>query len=250
MADGGHGLGIAGVLEVFAKFLTPIVLFAVGTYYTCSQDHIDREQKVLDRCIGLAKDLATGNPTQQKMALAFINDQCKQHTHAVEGILAVTLPEVVQAAAKSSDPEVAATAKEVALTLSANSNIADSVREAVSVVPRAIYIHIPDEASRPEADDIKRRLELELKKQSSPYSIEGIENVGADRSPSATQVRYFRDEDAEAAKAIAEQLVRFGVTDAKESRHSGKARPFQLEIWFGRSASRRPDPRAERFSPL
>jgi hypothetical protein len=239
MAEGAQKFGLAGILEVVAKFLTPIVLFGVGTYYTCSQDAIDREQKVLDRCIGLTKDLASGGPTQQKMALAFISEQCMQHSHAVEGVLAVTLPEVVQTAAKSADPEVAEAAKEVAIKLSANTNLAEDVKHAVSAIPRAIYIHIPDEARRSDADEIKRRLDLTLKRESSPYSIEGIENVGTDRSPSATQVRYFRDEDADAARHIAEQLVRFGIPDAKESRTGGKARPFQLEIWFGRSPIRR-----------
>ena len=49
---------------------------------------------------------------------------------------------------------------------------------------------------------------------------------------------------SDAAKQIADQLVKLGVEDAKPMLSAGKAIPLQLEIWFARPQIRQVDPRA------
>lgn len=219
------------VLETIAKFLTPVVVFGVGTYYTWTQDRIEMDQKSLDRCINISKDLSSNSEVQKELSIALLTDQCGKF----ETLRTFAVSRLIQTAAQSNSAVVVESAKKAALTLSANTNVEKSVQQAVQNLPPRIYIQVPDDSRRGEANDVSKRLTLNIVAGQPPYSVEGIENVGPTRSPSSTQVRYFRSEDAAAAKNIADQLVKLGVEDAKPVLSAGKAIPFQLEIWFARA---------------
>lgn len=240
MSDEKGASRLTSVLETIAKFLTPVVIFGVGTYYTWNQDRIEMDQKALDRCINISKDLSSNSEVQKELSIALLTDQCGKY----EALRTFAASRLIQTAAQSNSAEVVASAKKAALTLSANTNVAASVEQAVKNLPPRIYVQIPDEARRGEAVDLSKRLNLSVIDGQPAYSVEGIENVGSARSPSSTQVRYFRNEDAAAAKNISDQLVKLGAGDSKPVPSAGKAMPFQLEIWFAKPAIRQVDPRA------
>ena len=233
MADGEAKRSLVGAVDTFAKILTPIVIFAVGTYYTWTKDAAEREQSALDRCYGYAKDLAKAGVAEQKMLLGFIELQCTDR----EELRAATLPQVVETATQSKDADIRNSAKETAhvVAASGNSNVANKVEAALTTVSRNIYMHVPEDDRRAEAERIKEQLNEALAKDATPFAIPAIEVVGNDKSPTSTQVRYFRTEDTAEAERIAALLVKFGVSGARAVRSSGNARPFQLEIWLART---------------
>jgi hypothetical protein len=239
MSDAIPPSRITTFLETTAKVLTPIVVFVVGSYYTCTQDRIEHEQKALDRCISLSKDMTSNSEVQKELSIALILDQCGKY----EALKKMAATRLVLTAAQSNSAEVVESAKKAAITLSADTSVAAEVAQAVKNLPPRIYIHVPDETRRGEASDISKKLQLNIVSGQPSYVVEGIENVGAARSPSSTQVRYFRAEDAGLAKNISDQLSALGITDAKPALSAGKAIPFQLEIWFGKPQIRQVDPR-------
>ena len=60
----------------------------------------------------------------------------------------MTVPKLIETAAKSNDAEVVESAKQAAITLSANTNVANQIERAVASLPLRIYVHIPDESRR------------------------------------------------------------------------------------------------------
>lgn len=231
MSDESGKSTLTSVLETIAKFLTPVVIFGVGTYYTWTQDRIEMDQKSLDRCINISKDLSSNSEVQKELSIALLTDQCGKY----ETLRTFAVSRLIQTAAQSNSASVVASAKKAALALSANTNVANSVEQAVKDLPPRIYVQVPDDTKRGEVADLSKRLNLNVVPGQPSYSIEGVENVGQTRSPSTTQVRYFRTEDAGLAKSIADQLTKLGVADVKPMLSAGKAIPFQLEIWFARA---------------
>ena len=239
MSDANPPSRLTAFLETTAKVLTPIVVFVVGSYYTCTQDRIEHEQKALDRCISLSKDMTSNSEVQKELSIALILDQCGKY----EALKKMAATRLVQTAAQSNSAEVVESAKKAAISLSADTSVATEVAQAVKNLPPRIYIQVPDDSRRGEASDVSKKLQLNIVPGQPSYVIEGIENVGVTRSPTTTQVRYFRAEDADFAKNISDQLVALGITDAKPTLSAGKAIPFQLEIWFGKPKIRQLDPR-------
>jgi hypothetical protein len=217
--------------DLAAKILTPIIIFLLGATYSYQQSKADQEQKSMDRVISLTKNLTSGNPGEQQVALALIAREKQLHPDLIPNeLLAVALPEVVRVAINSSNPETAEQAKKVAVDLSANTNLAQDVQTSVENVSPRIYIHIPEEGLRDEAKQIESRLEA------LNYIVPGIEKVSS--SPSGAEVRYFKKTEEPEARKLAQQLRDLGVSDAKEAYVSGsevstKIRPRHFEIWFG-----------------
>jgi hypothetical protein len=215
--------------DLVSKILTPVVIFFLGTMYSCQQKRIDVEQKSLDRVTNLAKSLSSANAGEQKVALALITREKQLHPDLIPtDILPVALPEVLQLATNSKNPEVAAQAQQLALDLGANTNLVQEIK--TSIIQPRIYMQIPDENLRDQAAQIKGQLE------SLSYIVPGIEKVRAFTGP--TQVKYFKTTEMPEAKTIAEQLRTFGVNDAKEiyipgSEDSKKMRARHYEVWFG-----------------
>lgn len=240
MANGNEKRNFASVLDASAKVLTPIVIFAVGTYYTWTKDAAEREQSALDRCYGFAKDLAKAGVAEQKMLLGFIELQCTDR----EELRSATLPQLVETATQSKDAEVRNSAKETAqaVAASANTNVVNKVDAALTTISRLVYIHIPDDSRRDAAENLKQRLGESLAKEAAAYSIPDIEVVGNDRSPNTLQVRYFRAEDAGEAQRVAAVIADVGLANVQPVLTKGSARPFQVEVWFARKRTLVPLP--------
>jgi uncharacterized membrane protein YqjE len=101
-----------------------------------------------------------------------------------------------------------------------------------TTLPARVYVHIPDAQSRTEAQQAQQILEAQK------ALVPGIENVGQQRSPTASELRYFRREEAEEAERLAESLTRGGVAvDARfvPGFENAAIRPRHYELWFGKS---------------
>jgi hypothetical protein len=100
------------------------------------------------------------------------------------------------------------------------------------VKPRA-YMHIGEEADRPYAQKLIPRLELQ------GFAVPGIERL--DTMPRASEVRYFRKQEADGAALVVAALRRYGVNDAivryvRGYEDSKKLRSCHYEIWFSEAA--------------
>lgn len=73
---------------------------------------------------------------------------------------------------------------------------------------------------------------------SGKYVVPPAERVGAARLPAATEVRYFRNEDAAAAQALADELGALGqasqVLSLAGKPIAAQVKPGVIEIWLGR----------------
>jgi len=104
--------------------------------------------------------------------------------------------------------------------------------EEATMLPR-IYIHIQDHSQRAMA----KRVAEQLTEQG--YVVPGIERIDPNRSPNATQFRYFRLNELEFRDA--EEIVRvlrgmdIAVKDVYVPGYEGTSRmePRHYEIWFG-----------------
>jgi hypothetical protein len=102
-----------------------------------------------------------------------------------------------------------------------------------------VYVHVPDEASRRGARRAAERLE------EAGFAVPGIENVG-DRSPAATQLRYFRKREEAIARTVAGELRKarhpVRVVYIAGYERSGRIDPLHFELWFGQEAGSRRRP--------
>ncbi len=96
-------------------------------------------------------------------------------------------------------------------------------------IPR-VYLHILNEDQRPRAQRVQEALQKETR-----LIVPGIEKVA--KGPSASELRFFRKEDARWAAQIRKVAARHGL-DLKlqdlSARYGTSVKPGTFEIWFGR----------------
>jgi cell division protein FtsB len=124
-----------------------------------------------------------------------------------------------------------------------SSEQAEKVKEAFEIsiattkdpnqLPPRIYIHIGDESQRDKAKSAAGSL------QQKGYLVPGIENVGPDRAPKLSQLRYYQDDSFGPgdSKDIVSTLEDRGINVAPKDSLNGSGRshrPRHYEIWFGK----------------
>jgi hypothetical protein len=92
-----------------------------------------------------------------------------------------------------------------------------------ATTPR-VFIQIHDEEQRKKAADVAQSL------KNSGFIVPGIER--RPEKVDGNQVKYFRQEDKDAAVKVAAVIAGRGVADAKPVLAGGNAPPGQIEIWF------------------
>ena len=193
--------------DIVAKVLVPVVVATLGATYTWQQHLKDDSQKSTDRGITLGKSLSRDNPREQQFAMVMLrNEKEKYPANVPNDLLAVALPPLLRLAATAPTQDVAANAKQLAIDLSANTNVADSVKKSVERTPARIYFHIRDEAQRATADADARQLQSRL---GDDFVVPGVERVAS--GPGRTELRYFRMIDEPEAIRIDEVLKEIGV---------------------------------------
>ena len=124
------------------------------------------------------------------------------------------------------DPAGRALAEQVKQSSSsADQSVAETI---LATTPPRVYIQITNEAQRSAAMQLAESL------TAARYSVQGIENVSAKaKAGSKTSVRYFNQEDQNAANYIVEALKTQGDSTAVAqivTRY--KVRPGSIEVWF------------------
>lgn len=95
----------------------------------------------------------------------------------------------------------------------------------VNTTPKRIFIHIHDEEQRGKAREVEQAL------KAAGFIVPGIER--RPETVDGNQVKFFRQEDGEAANQAASVTAANGVPDVKAVPLTGyKAPPGQLEVWF------------------
>jgi hypothetical protein len=75
-----------------------------------------------------------------------------------------------------------------------------------STSPRRVYLHIAAESQRPLANQLAASL------RAAGYLVPGVENVGETRSPRATEIRFFNEDDQILAQQVFD-LIKDSVPD-------------------------------------
>ena len=197
----------------------------------CPTTSCRRGQKSRDRVIALGESLSSGDPSTQRFAIAMLRLEKEKHPNEVpDEILALALPELINLAASAPSASVASEAKDLAIELTAETTIAESVESSVEDSPARVYFHIRDESQRQQAIDDARRLEARL---GEDFVMPGVERVSA--GPAATELRYFRPAERAEATTIVAALNDCGVADLSLRYTAGYETRLRLrhyELWY------------------
>jgi hypothetical protein len=221
-------------LETVAKILTPVLVFALGTYYTYQQQQKSEAEKRFDRYISLGKSLSSENPIEQKLAMLMLKKEKEKYPDEVpDELLSMALPQLVNLAATNPDSGVANQAKQLALDLSKNIKYSAPIQQSIEKTPARIYFHIQDESQRENAKDFINQLQSRL--GTNDFIIPGIQLVSV--GPNRAELRYFRASEAAEANRIDSVLIEIGM-DAKSKyvrgyENSSGIRSRHYEVWLG-----------------
>ena len=228
-------------IDIVAKIMTPVVLFALGTLYNLHQNKLTESQKVADRVTSLVKSLSSEKADERKVALALLKYERAKNPNAVpDELLSLALPTLVQIAKTDPNAEIAQAAQKLAKDVVGNTGVdldAD-VKSQVDKEEAHIYMHIRNEAQRNTAKVILDKLDKK------GFATPGIElvNIG----PAAqSEVRFFRRSEEAEANEIANFLKGMNVPDAVSSykpgyENSTSLRSRHFEIWFSPNSLRQP----------
>lgn len=226
-------------IDIVAKIMTPVVLFALGTLYNLHQNKLTESQKVADRVTSLVKSLSSDKVDERKAALALLKYERARNPNAVpDELLSIALPALVQIAKTDPNAEIAQAAQKLAKDVVGNTGVdldAD-VKSQVDKEQGRIYMHIRNEGQRNTAKVILEKLDKK------GFATPGIElvNVG----PGAqTEVRFFRKSEETEANEIAAFLKGLNVSDAATAyvpgfENSTALRTRHYEIWFSPNSLR------------
>jgi hypothetical protein len=220
--------------EIVAKILAPIVVFAVGTYYTYHQQEKDATEKRFDRYITLGKGLSSENPLEQKIAIVMLKVEKDKHPGEVpDELLTITVPKLMELAANDPSAEVAGQAKALALELTANTTYAESIKNTVRAMPAQVWFHIRSESQRAQAQQDIDLLRSRL--ATGEFLFPGIRRVH--NGPEKAELRYFHKSEKEEVMRLRDILAGIGVQVATHFLGEGKdtlsVRPRLYEVWLG-----------------
>ena len=229
-------------VDILAKIMTPVVLFALGTLYNLHQNKITESQKVADRVTSLVTSLSSDKVDERKAALALLKyERSKNPNQVPDELLAIALPALVQIAKTDPNPEVAQSAQILAKDVVGNTGVdldAD-VKSQVDKEEARIYMHIRNESQRNSAKVILDKLDKK------GFATPGIELVNFGPA-NQSEVRFFRRSEEAEANEIAGFLKGMNISDTITTMYfpgfedSKSLRHQHFEIWFSPTALRQP----------
>ncbi|MBS1788619.1 MAG: hypothetical protein JST85_12900 [Acidobacteria bacterium] len=228
-------------IDILAKIMTPVVLFALGTLYNLHQNGITESQKVADRVTSLVKSLSSDKVDERKAALALLKYERSKNPNAVPNeLLSIALPALVQIAKTDPNAEVAQAAQKLAKDVVGNTGVdlAADVKNQVDQEQARVYMHIRNENQRNTARVILEKLARK------GLNMPGIELVNFGPTDQ-TELRFFRKSEEAEANEIAGFLKELNITDAVPKyfpgfENSTSLRSRHYEIWFSPTALRQP----------
>src|SRR5205085_11110050 len=107
------------IFDILAKILTPVIIFALVTWYNLNQNKVAEAQKVSDRIVTLVKSLSSDKVQERKAALALIQYEKSKHPSEVpDELISIALPALIEIARNDPNPEVAQEANQIAKDVS------------------------------------------------------------------------------------------------------------------------------------
>lgn len=175
------------------------------------------------KTVSLLEDLSSEDPEEVKVAVENIKRL------SAEGRLPTALAPVIKELIEEKDPSQTREVYKALAEAEKNSTTTTATQEDISQLVPIVFIHIVDEADRPNG----QKLEAQLDK--AGLSIPGIEKVN--RGPKARQLRYFRKGDEAEATALVNTLNNSGwgnvaLTYVRGYENTQVIRPRQYEFWF------------------
>lgn len=202
-----------------------IILFAVilSVYYLLATKDIrlelsNKNSAIVDLNIQLKKEQVEAEEQKSAAVEAILNDREEEFDKVVKEL-------------KSDNGEVRKNAVIKIEQLTKDPNSTSTIQSQIK--PR-VYLQLPAEWQREAANKIKEQL------KGQGFLVPDIEIVG-EKSPSSSQIRYYRQEDSDLANQVKSIIAGAGVKLSGESlqlkfislvNSSAKIRPKHIEVWF------------------
>jgi len=218
------------VFDITTKVCTiliPVVLFYFGNEFRKSQDLQAKEQQNYNRITTLLKSLSSENVLERKLAIEFSRELAKTDNFPLELLY-------VYEKISSTDSNISKEAQSVLNILSEkakedkNTEVEQKVNEIIENSPTKVYMQIP------KGYDMKIANEILSRMKSEGYNMLGIERVDEKKSPTSSEVRYFKEKDEANAINLSERITKMGY-NIKVNHIKGyenKVTGSQLEIWL------------------
>jgi hypothetical protein len=212
-------------IDIVAKLLVPVALFAVGSYFTIKKNEADIASQQFQRESEILKLTASSNETEKAIGLKMIQllqERGEKIPDALRPVVSVT------AEGRPSDPST-----QKARNIQAVEAKQDQPSDTHSAPPAKnqatiIYLQIAREDQRAEATELQEGL------QHAGFSVPGIELV---KPPTVnTYIRYFSvDDKPQADKALKLMKdMKFSVEEQNFTRlNENNTSTGQLEVWIG-----------------
>jgi hypothetical protein len=218
------------VFDITAKVCTiliPVVLFYFGNEFRKSQDLQAKEQQNYNRITTLLKSFSSDNTLERKLAIEFSKELANTHNFPME--LLSVIEEV-----SSTDSTNSKEAQSVLNILSEkakedkNTEVEKKVNEIIENSPTKVYMQIP------KGYDMKIANEILSRMKSEGYNMLGIERVDEKKSPTSSEVRYFKEKDQANAINLSERITKMGynIKVNQIKGYENKVTGSQLEIWL------------------
>ena len=216
------------IISKVCTILIPVVLFYFGNEFKKAQDAEIKEQQNFDRITTLLKSLSSDNDLEKKLAIKFSKGLADAGDFPTE--LLSVMDEV-----STTDPNNSKDAQSVLNSVGEkamadkNTEVEKKVKEVVENSPTKVYMQIPKGYSMINANQLFDKL------KSEGYNMLGIERVDVDKSPSSSEVRYFKETDKAKAISLSESITKNTGTNIMLKPIPGyenKIIGSQLEIWL------------------
>jgi hypothetical protein len=216
------------VLSALGSIAIPIAVFVVGNRLSARQQDQSVAQLRADRVERMMAHLVSQNPDEKKLAVRVCAYLANEQQFPAE-----LMPMLAELATSDAREDVSASASD-ALQMAAQSpdqEVARLARKSLSSMPPRLNVH---------AQDPTPALTAATTNLAHQNVVVAVQKDPTD-TPEANELRYFRPQDADAAKQMVARLQQQGITaQAKDLSHSvsqtAPVRPQSFDLVFGRPA--------------
>ncbi|HXI56759.1 MAG TPA: hypothetical protein VNO55_11910 [Polyangia bacterium] len=213
---------IFGAVGALGSIAIPVALFVVGSGITERQRLASDKQIEADRVEKMLTHLSSDNADERKLTVRVLGFLVSENQFPAQ-----LLPAINQMATADGHEDVANSAAEVleTATKSAEPTIAKAAQTALAALPARINIHSPDKEQATAAAADLAHTDVVVSQQAT-----------GPQSAATTELRYYRNEDANRAEELARRLQTQGIkaTASNYSKSQQVARPRSFDLVFGK----------------
>ena len=192
----------SNTFDIISKVFTiliPIVLFYFGNEFKEAQDDDNKQQQNFNRITILLKSLSSENPLERKLAIQFSKDLATSGNFPTELLSVMDEISSTDTANSKEAGNVLDLVNQKAIS-DKNADVEQQIKQVVENSPTRVYMQVVKGFYMPKAKQLLNKLKQD------GYNMLGIEIVDLDKSPSKSEVRYFKVADSSQAVKIAESI--------------------------------------------